>query len=157
MKIAGLLAPLAGAWVGINRLWFLPTDPPFESATTLALEPVAQGVVTLIRYTWSHDGAPQAGVILVPHAATTPEQDALTWIDSFHTGGTFTHFRGGLTDGGGLSVLGAYAAPEGPPWGWRITLEPDEGEAITLRMYNITPEGEEMLAVEAGYTRSSGS
>lgn len=157
MGIAELLAGLAGAWTGTNHLWFKPSDPVFESPTTVTVAPTAQGVATLFQYTWNHEGTPHAGVMLVPHAATTPEQDALTWIDSFHTGGIFTHFRGGPTEAGSLSVLGSYAAPEGPPWGWRITLEPDEGEAFTLRMYNITPEGEEMLAVEARYTRSSES
>lgn len=154
MSTGIVLAPLEGTWTGTNRLWFMPTDPAFESSATAVVEPVAQGQATLLRYTWSHEGRPQSGVMVILHKATSPEEDAVTWLDSFHTARAFMHFRGGLTPGGALSVLGSYAAPEGPPWGWRITIERPDSGSWALRMYNIEPEGEEMLAVEAVYQRA---
>lgn len=154
MNLETLLGRLPGAWSGTNRLWFMPTDPAFESSTTAVVEPVAEGQATLVRYAWSHEGTPHAGVMVILHKATTPEEDAVTWLDSFHTGRALMNFRGGITDDGRLSVLGSYAAPEGPPWGWRITIERPESDSWALRMYNIEPEGEEMLAVEATYRKS---
>ena len=53
---------------------------------------------------------------------------------------------------GAVSVLGYYAAPPDPDWGWRITLQPDSANRFRLIMYNITPDGEEILAVEAVFT-----
>jgi hypothetical protein len=53
-----------------------------------------------------------------------------------------------------LSVAGTYAAPPGPDWGWRITIEPQSPAAFRLRMYNISPAGPSDLAVEAIYART---
>jgi hypothetical protein len=59
----------------------------------------------------------------------------------------------GLIDKYGLvDVLGSYSYPPGPDWGWRITLSPGEDE-LEMRMFNIHPEGQEDLAVEASYRR----
>lgn len=151
MGIAELLAGLVGAWTGTNHLWFRPGEPGFESSTTATVAPTAQGAATLIQYTWSHEGTAHAGTMLILHQATTAEQDAVTWVDSFHTAGGLMHFRGGMNGDGALSVLGSYGAPEGPPWGWRIVLSPAVDGAFTMRMYNIKPGGPEMLAVEATY------
>jgi len=153
MGIAELLAGLAGAWTGTNHLWFKPGDPVFESPTTVTVAPAAQGAATLFQYTWSHEGTPHAGAMLIVHQATTAEQDAVTWVDSFHTAAGLMHFRGGMNAEGALSVLGSYGAPEGPPWGWRIVLAPAADGQFTMRMYNIMPEGREMLAVEATYRK----
>lgn len=68
-------------------------------------------------------------------------------------GDTAMHCAGTLTLDGVASVQGRYAAPPGPDWGWRITLTPSSDAAFVLRMFNITPDGTEMLAVEAPYTR----
>ena len=54
-----------------------------------------------------------------------------------------------------LSLLGSYAAPPGPDWGWRIVLEP-LSETLQIRMDNITPDGEDLPAVEATYRHNEG-
>ena len=53
---------------------------------------------------------------------------------------------------GSLAVTGSYAAPPGPDWGWRITLQPLDNQ-FKLLMHNVTPDGEAMLAVETLFSR----
>jgi hypothetical protein len=52
-------------------------------------------------------------------------------------------------------VRGSYPAPTGPDWGWRIELDLRLADQLQMRMVNITPDGQEMLAVQAVYARSS--
>jgi hypothetical protein len=61
--------------------------------------------------------------------------------------------RGAVSNRGEISVLGSYAAPTGPDWGWRIVITPDEGQSLRIVMFNISPDGQEELAVETDYTR----
>ncbi len=68
--------------------------------------------------------------------------------------------EGDIQPDGAARVKGSYAAPPGPDWGWRITIKPPinapgSGESFRMTMHNITPDGEEMLAVEAAYTRQA--
>ena len=62
--------------------------------------------------------------------------------------------RGTAETDGSITVHGTYAAPPGPDWGWRIDLLPGNGSALRMVMYNITPDGQEVVAVEADYTRA---
>ena len=144
----------AGQWAGINRLWLSPNDPVRESETTAAIALAALGAFTTIRYSWAEGGKPQDGLLIVRNAAQ-PGEDAMVWIDSWHTGGEFMPFRGVHADDGHISAVGAYAAPPGPDWGWRIELAAGTGETLRILMYNITPDGDEALAVEARYARRS--
>jgi hypothetical protein len=61
------------------------------------------------------------------------------------------------TGGGGVvSLRGSYAAPPGPDWSWRIEIEAEGVSFLLVRMFNITPLGEEALAVLARYERDPG-
>ena len=77
------------------------------------------------------------------------------WVDTFHTSSTGIMLsEGPYAEGGAsISVLGAYAAPSGPAWGWRTSFEPT-GHRLLIRQLNITPAGEEGRAVETDYTRA---
>jgi hypothetical protein len=55
-----------------------------------------------------------------------------------------------------VTLRGSYAAPPGPDWGWRIDLRPQGGDDLRMVMFNVTPEGQEELAVEAVYGQSKG-
>jgi hypothetical protein len=57
---------------------------------------------------------------------------------------------------GVIDVRGSYAAPPGPNWGWRtrIGLDVDVDTMLYLTMFNVTPDGKEVLAVEGVYVRS---
>jgi hypothetical protein len=51
-------------------------------------------------------------------------------------------------------VRGSYAAAPGPDWGWRTVIETAEDDSLRMVMYNLTPDGQEYLAVEAVYRRA---
>ncbi len=91
-----------------------------------------------VRYTWSYQGAPQEGRVVL-------HGDSAEFSDSWHQPEPMRCPR--LEGVGGLfQVLGAYG-PDAD-WGWRIALilRPASGELV-LQMTNITPWGEEVRAV----------
>ena len=146
------LAQLVGEWEGDNRLWVFPEDPVRISPTEARLHLAAGGALVIMEYTWAYEGDPQAGTLLVRTAAEADDVDVV-WFDSWHTQGKFMLFKRETGGKGLVSVRGSYGPPEGPKWGWRIVLEAEGKERFTLRMYNITPDGEEAPAVEAHYSR----
>jgi hypothetical protein len=146
---AGRLAQLQGEWVGINRLWLTPEDETRESEGSASLEVVAQGQCVSFRYGWSFDGGAQDGILL---AGIDRDGAQAVWTDSWHMSRSLMICTGDAAADGVLSVSGSYAAPTGPDWGWRIALSA-EGDGLAMRMYNIPPGIEEVLAVEALYTR----
>ena len=79
------------------------------------------------------------------------------WVDTWHVGDGVMSCQGTAETDGSITVLGSYPAPPGPDWGWRIVVQPQDGTALRMVMYNITPDGDESLAVEADYTRTEGS
>jgi hypothetical protein len=89
------------------------------------------------------------------------DQAMASWIDSWHMAHQMMVCRGSLRPDGTLAVQGAYAAPSGPDWGWRIVLDAREPDILRMTMINISPDtqgtpfarGEERLAVEAAFTR----
>jgi hypothetical protein len=52
-------------------------------------------------------------------------------------------------------MLGSYAAPPGPDWGWRITIRSASPAEFQIVMHNISPDGQEDLAVQIDYARSA--
>lgn len=154
MSIPQALAELTGEWAGVKQLWLTPTDPGQQSAATAAVSTAAQGQFLAIRYTWAVDGQPQDGLLLL--GSETP--DALpkaVWIDSWHMANQFMICAGESASEQSAAFRGAYAAPPGPDWGWRITVEADDAARFRLVMHNITPEGQEALAVLASFARQT--
>jgi len=74
------------------------------------------------------------------------------WVDSFHCGGTVMHCRGEARANGFL-VLGSYAAPPGPDWGWNLALQRLPAGGLELLMHNIPPGGSPELAVRILWER----
>jgi hypothetical protein len=142
----------AGSWRATNRLWFTPTSDVIESPIALTLDVAVGDVVCALRYEWTYDDAVHTGILLVhdPAGATAPD---MVWSDSFHTGSTLMPFRQGERTDTSIVATGSYAAPPGPDWGWRIALISETSNDLLIQMYNITPTGEEGLAVEARLTR----
>ena len=103
-------------------------------------------------YTWAESNKPQDGLLLIGQSGPVGAVQA-AWVDGWHMGDQMMHCQGAAGSDGALSVKGSYAVPPGPDWGWRIDILPGEGERFRLIMYNITPEGQEYLAVEAVYSR----
>ncbi len=154
MNARSNLSGCLGTWTGTNHLWLTPNDPVRESAiaATVALA-AGDGFIT-IRYNWADEGKPQDGLLIVRNAPQPGEVD-MVWIDSWHTGGNFMQFRGEPDPHGRISALGSYSAPNGPDWGWRIILAADAPDSLHLLMYNITPDGQQALAVDAPMTRAA--
>ena len=148
------LRDLAGSWAGPNTLWFAPGTPAFESEATAHVYPTAGGRYLVLDYTWSHDGKPHQGHLVLRLAETATTVDAI-WVDSFHQSGSFMLMSGASRSASGLSVRGGYAAPPGPDWGWRITLTAESQDHCVLMMYNITPDGEEADAVRMELRRTA--
>ena len=152
MSIPSALVRSVGEWAGQNRLWFLPTQPAFESATTATAHLEAGGNFLSMRYDWSHEGTPQQGFLLIGEDASTNRCD-VAWVDSFHNGQRLMPCSGPVSSDGVLRATGSYPAPTGPDWHWRIELSSPEPDRLLMRMYNIKPDATEALAVEASYSR----
>ena len=147
------LARCAGTWRGTSTLQDPHAGVADESSSTASVSAAPGGV--RLDYTWSYQGKPQQGSILI---STDDEGGAVTarWTDTWHTGNQPMACSGPKRSGSTLSVRGTYAAPPGPNWGWRIDVTPD-GDKLRIVMHNVWPQeqgGKEELAVEAVYERA---
>jgi hypothetical protein len=152
MAVPAILVNLIGQWRGTNRLWLSPADPVHESDITMLVAAAAQGRFITFQYTWSYEGNPQDGLLLLgvePH----PEAVQAIWIDSWHMQDKYLHCLETIGDQGDISLNGSYSAPPGPDWGWKIEIIPRLPDEFQLRMYNISPGGMSQLAVHAEYIR----
>lgn len=147
----GLLA-CGGSWRGTNRLQDPHTNLPEDSSSMATVAPVLAGRFVRIDYTWSYQGKPQEGSLLIGYEAKTSTVTAY-WIDTWHMSDKVMVCPGIASEKGELTVLGSYAAPPGPDWGWRISITPDNGKGFRIVMFNIEPGGREYFAVESHYTR----
>ena len=144
------LAGLAGRWTGNNRVW-LPDEAPHESDATGVVTQVVGGKFVQLAYTWAFDGAAQEGILLVGHE-TTEQLASAVWLDSWHMGDKFMICRGQVEANGATILHGSYAVESGPEWGWRIVIEPARA-AFRMAMYNVMPDGVEILGVEIAFTK----
>lgn len=154
MSISKQLAALAGTWQGVNKLWLEPGTPVRESDSKLVIALAANGKFASFQYGWAFEGESQEGLLIVGSAGQ-PGQAQAVWADSWHMQDSLWVCAGSMELDGSFSVQGTYAAPPGPDWGWRITLTAQDATTLRLTMYNITPDGQEFLAVETIYRRSA--
>ncbi len=142
---------LVGQWVGINKLMFEGAE--HESKSTASVSFVAQRQFQSIAYTWEYQNKQQDGLILFQ--AQNVADSPACWLDSWHMSNAVMACKIAKGKFNSITLLGSYAAPPGPDWGWRIEIEQDEAPAFEIRMFNITPEGQEYPAVIAHYERNS--
>ncbi len=133
-----------GGWYGPNRLW-LEGPEAERSEGTLSVEPRS------LTYSWSFRGTGHSGRIELfgPAGALRAE-----WKDSFHAATGMTLH--GLMVDGVVRLYGTYPAGEGPDWGWRIELDFRDPEHVTLRMFNLFPDGNVVPAVDLRAGRADG-
>jgi hypothetical protein len=143
---------LLGQWSGTKQLWLAPDAEAVTSESTAQVSTVAQGQFIALAYTWAIEGQPQDGLILFPPGAGETGSRA-AWLDSWHVRDDMMPCEAAQA-GSVVSLNGSYAAPPGPDWGWRIEIEAGQRDALVFRMFNITPEGQEALAVRAEYERA---
>lgn len=143
----------AGTWQGASTLQDPGNIEPETTASTLTVTPLLDGRFVRLDYTWSYRGAPHAGSVLVGFQKKTATV-SMHWIDSWHNSDTVMTLSGGAGSPSLLTSRGSYAAPPGPDWGWKIAVTPESDGVLRIVMYNISPEGQEFLAVEGEYTRA---
>jgi hypothetical protein len=148
MSALSELITASGTLQGSSRLQDPNTGQSEDSISLLTVTPNVGDASVTLHYTWSYQGAPQEGTLRV--VGTSQNQFKASWTDTWHMGEETMGCSGAAHDAG-LSLLGSYAAPPGPDWYWRIVIQ--VGSLIEITMYNISPEGQEDLAVEAVYRR----
>ncbi len=118
--------------------------PRQESTCTATIGGAMEGQFLELRYTWSFEKEPQSGVLMV---STGGETAKAVWFDSWHNADGWMTLEGTRPSPSSVVLSGIYPAGDGSPdWGWRVEME--MGETLAIDMYNITPEGEEMIGVE---------
>ena len=113
---------------------------------------MAGGSFLQFDYGWTYEGEEQAGLLLLGYDEENAASAA--WVDSFHMSTKIMSCAGRAADGM-VELSGFYATPSGPDWGWRITIRSVSPNELTIVMHNISPEGQEDLAVQIDYTRSA--
>lgn len=153
MSLDHRLEALVGQWSGSNTLYlpWLP-NPEHVSETTLGVVPVAGKAGLALTQAWTHDTVGQEGVILIGFQPPTHLTGA--WLDSWHMHEKLMQLSGSLTDER-LELRGEYEVPDHPNWHWRITIRQPMLHELHLTMHNITPAGDEQLAVDSKYTNAT--
>lgn len=149
MGIPKNLAAIEGSWSGTNRLYlgdWAPENPILDSDATAQVRTRCGGQFLEISYTWSYKGEPKEGVILL---GTEPKSGhvSASWTDSFHLAHQLMKCEGRETEAGGIDVKGNYKVEGYPDWGWRTEIVPKD-ESFRYLMYNVSPAGDEEIAVE---------
>src|SRR5690606_26335825 len=148
-----LLARCAGAYEGTSRTWFQPGDPVDTSQAFGTLHTILGGRFLLHEYTGSMEGTPLEGEALIGFFLPVKRWQ-VAWIGSFHNGTRMMFSESGTnSDPQKPDVRGGYPAPPGPDWGWRTTIELPEADRLVITHFNISPEGEEVKAVEFDYRK----
>lgn len=153
MSIPENFKKLAGEWRGSNILhtsWIVE-NPVDESETSCFVELKAGEKFLKIEYDWIYENKKQDGLMLIGCENDSDEIRAF-WIDSWHLSDKFMISEGKYTEDS-VSLKGFYKVPNHPDWGWRTDIIFSDEDFFKFVMYNVSPEGEEMLAVESAYTR----
>lgn len=153
MPVPSCLKNLTQDWSGPSKLhlsWLEEGQSIHECDSTLHIALDPQGESAIITYTWSEEGEPQNGHIIVNGSPKT-DKVAAAWVDSWHQNSDVMRLEATGFESDSLSFRGNYSVPGHPDWGWGIELIPGK-DKFELKMTNISPEGEEEWAVHAIYT-----
>ena len=123
-----------------------------ESESSATVRSKMNGQFLSIEYTWTYDGERQEGLLIIGCDRKSDAVQAV-WTDSWHSKDVLMLCNGTRKSDGTISVTGSYSVPDHPDWGWRTEVVPRE-ESFRYAMYNISPEGEEDIAVETDFSRA---
>jgi len=138
------LQKLIGSYLGRTKTWLDPSAPADESISEMRVQALLGGRWLRLE-DWGHvAGTPRAGEMLLGFHRDAGQFE-LCWIDSFHTGTAMMRSVGKPRGDGIIAVTGSYEAGS-QTWGWRTEFELQE--TLTVRAYNISPDGNETIAVE---------
>lgn len=147
------LAALAGSWSGRSTTWFEPGAPGLEAPFNARAVMVMGGRFLELRYDSALDGKDFSGVLVVGFEGARKLHVA-TWMDEFHTGTAMMLLEGAPSGGTMPDMRGSWYAGD-EKWGWRIAFAPEGKDRLTLRMWNVTPAGEDQLGLEIALERRS--
>ena len=120
------------------------------------LRAVLQGRFLLHEYSWEFDGRSHSGLALYGYHIDEKRWEC-AWADSFHSGSSIMFSQtSGEADPAHFAVLGSYGdgqTPPGPRWGWCTEIKQPDDDRLLITMTNISPEGDEVRAVEVEYAR----
>ncbi|MBN1878780.1 DUF1579 family protein [bacterium] len=145
-----LLSRSKGRWKGVKKLWLAPGKSCRECDITARVGESALGRSAVIDYEWTLEGERQQGhLMLNPDYGKGAVQAA--WIDSFHMATGIMILKGEFTEHDTIDLIGSYPAPPGPDWRWRMIISASDNK-LTLINYNVSPGGDEHLAIEVSLT-----
>ena len=153
MRFDKFTRAVVGNWRGTKQLYLEPPpEVPTRSESALSIDAIAGGSFVELKYDWTFQDEAQSGVLLLGY----DEENfaSVAWVDSFHMSSRIMLCTGTAANGM-VDLLGSYAAPPGPDWSWRITIRSLASDELQIVMHNISPAGQEDLAVQIDYTRSA--
>jgi hypothetical protein len=131
---------LVGTWTGTARTWLDPNGEPAVAPYTCSFRPVLDGPSVIGESQSAVGESVSNGVMLLGSDIGTGTL-ALSWVDTFHTGGNVMTFAGDAA-----AMLGQWAAG-GEVWRWRIAFAVS-GDELRVEHTNITPDGTEARGIE---------
>ena len=153
MSIPENFKKLRGEWKGKNKLHtvWIEENPLTESDSVAQINLAANEKFLKIEYDWLYENKNQEGLLLIGSEKDSDEVKAF-WIDSWHMSDKFMTCDGKFS-GDSILMKGFYQVPNHPDWGWRTDIVFEDENSFKIVMYNVSPENEEHLAVEAEYSR----
>ena len=151
------LQRLAGGYRGLAKTWIEPGAPAEEAPWEGLIEPILGGRFVRFEYRSRLLGGPIAGLMVLGFEKDRAEFQ-LSWIDSLHTGSATMLSTGPDVAGDQpISVRGRYfVAQTQEYWGWRTEIDDLGNGPLVVRMFNVTPDGQEDLGVEIALERVEG-
>ncbi len=150
------LARLVGGWSGTVKTWFEADQLAGEGSVRGRIRSALGGRFVIHEYEAQCLGETENGVAIHGYHLDRHCYES-AWIDSFHTG-TQIMVSHGVPRAALHSVTGSYGGEsDDEAWGWRTEIELKPTDRLLIQMFNITPQGEDALAVEFDYRRVRGS
>ena len=152
MEFSEICEKLLGDWEGQYQLWLDPDAPPDTSKSKARITKTVKDKFLQIEYDWSYEGEKNEGLLVIGYNEIK-EKIQMSWIDSWHQQHDFMHSTGLIENENTFSAKGSYLAPKGPNWEWRTRIIAQSDNAFTFEMYNISPLGNEDIAVRVEYSK----